>query len=475
MIAVPHGYMSQADYMSWRMEEDPILRSTIVAIAVVDRDPDWSRFVDMMQRGTQRVPLFRRKAVTDPLGPAPPRWVDDPDFELGWHLRRFRVPAGRSWDAVLDFARTAAMTAFDKERPLWEFTVLSGLDGGRAALVMKVHHSLTDGLGGMQIAREIVDFTREGAARDQPADVVENAADAENSPIGALGWYWDTAGSLTRGLPAALVRQGTQWVRRPVGRLRSSAALLDSTMRFTRPVLTTLSPVMTERSTRRQVAALDIPLDALGGTAAAAECSINDAFLASVLLGMAGYHRLHGVEISELRVTLPISLRTAHDPMGGNCITLARFGLPVDIAEPRELMRHVHRIVEAWRNEPAVALSFGIAGAFNLLPASILGNMFKHVDFVASNVVGSPVPMFIAGSEVLRYYAFAPTLGSAFNVTLMSYVSHCCVGLHVDADAVPDLDIFTEAIADGFRKVLGWYPDAEERVVRRLRDTSGEF
>ena len=99
-------YMAQTDFMSWRMEEDPVLRSTIVAVAVLDRSPDWSRFVRMMRRGVDVAPIFRRKVVIDRLGAVPPHWVDDPDFDLGWHLRRFTLPDRGGWDGVLDFART---------------------------------------------------------------------------------------------------------------------------------------------------------------------------------------------------------------------------------------------------------------------------------------------------------------------------------------------------------------------------------
>ncbi|MGV9861282.1 wax ester/triacylglycerol synthase domain-containing protein [Rhodococcus koreensis] len=462
MSAVRHRYMTQTDYMSWRMEQDPILRSTIVAVALLDRSPDWTRFVDMMSRGTQHIPIFRRKVVTDPMSPAPPRWVNDPDFDLSWHLRRFTVPALGGWAAVLDFARTVGMTAFDKDRPLWEFTVLSGLETGRAALVMKVHHSLTDGVGGMQIAREIVDFTREGTTRAEPAATAQ-PQEVESWPLtGGLAWYRDTATKFARRASTAVTRHGAELARHPGETLRNTATVLGSISRFTRPVVTTLSPVMTKRSTRRRFAVLDVPVEALGRAASLGGGSINDAFLASVLRGMARYHRRHGVDIHELRLTLPISLRTAEDSLGGNRITLARFGLPTDIGDPAELIRSVHATVDVWRNEPAVALSPTIAGALNLLPASTLGNMLKHVDFVASNVVGSPVPLFIAGSEVLRYYAFSPTLGSAFNVTLMSYTSQCCVGIDADTDAVPDLDVLTACLADGFREVLALCPDAHD-------------
>ncbi|MGW0176394.1 wax ester/triacylglycerol synthase domain-containing protein [Rhodococcus sp. NPDC003322] len=458
--------MTQTDHLSWRMEADPILRSTIVAVALLDRHPDWTRFVEMMERATRQIPIFRRKAVRDRLSPAPPRWVDDPDFDLHWHLRRLAVPEPGGWDGVLDFARVAAMTAFDKDRPLWEFTLLSGLDSGRTALVMKVHHSLTDGVGGMQIAREIVDFTREGGPHDASRVAAPAATDAATSHFpGGLDWYRDTAGRLVRQASTTLARQSVGFARHPAGTLRDNVTAVMSTTRFTRPILSTLSPVMTARSTRRRLAVLDVSMQALDRAAAAGGGSVNDGFLASVLLGMARYHRHHGADVHELRLTMPISLRTDEDPLGGNRITLARFALRTDIDDPADLIHHVHSVVDRLRHEPAVAHSPAIAGALNLLPASTLGNMLKNVDFLASNVPGSPIPLFTAGAEVLRYYAFSPTLGSAFNVTLLSYTSWCGVGINADTASVPDLGTLTESLAGGFRDVLALCPDTPGTAV----------
>ncbi|RZL82443.1 MAG: DUF1298 domain-containing protein [Rhodococcus sp. (in: high G+C Gram-positive bacteria)] len=466
MSTTNQRHMTQTDFMSWRMEKDPILRSTIVAVALLDRSPDRNRFVNMMRSAVDLVPIFRRKVIEDPMVLAPPRWADDPDFDLSWHLRRYTLTEPSTWDAVLDFARTAEMTAFDKSRPLWEFTVLDGLHEGKSALVMKVHHSLTDGVGGMQIAREIVDFDREGTPKPGRTDTWAAPADGELSvPPGHFSWYPDAAADALLRASKMLGRNGVRVIRAPRATCRDAAAVAGSTLRLARPVVSTLSPVMTKRSTRRHCAVLDVPVEALAQAAAAGAGSINDAFLAAVLLGMAKYHRLHGAEISELRMTLPISLRTESDPVGGNRITLARFALPTDVDDPAELMHRVHATVETWRNEPAIPLSPMIAGALNLLPASTLGNMLTHVDFVASNVVGSPVPLFVAGSEILRYYAFSPTLGSAFNVTLMSYTTRCCVGINADTDAVPDLAALTDSIADGFRTVLGLCTKTTDREV----------
>lgn len=456
--------MSQADLMSWRMEEDPVLRSTIVAVALLDRSPDQDRFVRMMDRGTRAVPAFRRTMAESAFGQTPPRWVDDPDFDLSWHLRRIALPHPGGLDAVLPLVRAAAMTAFDKDRPLWEATVVDGLDGGGAAVLLKIHHSLTDGIGGIQIAQEIVDFEREGTDRGTLPESPP-ASGPESDIADSVNWYLSAAGAaVSNAVPWAL-RSGLRSLANPVSAIRTVVGTARSTARFARPVFTTRSPVMTGRSTVREVAALDLPLAALRNAGRAADASLNDAFLTGILLGLRKYHARHGRQVSELMTTLPISLRREGDAIGGNRITLARFALPLDVAEPVALMHRVGRIVRSWRDEPAVPLSSAIAAVLNVLPAGVLGGILKHMDFLASNVPGSPVPLYIAGAEVLGYYPFAPTIGSAINITLMSHTTHCCIGINADSAAVPDLPVLVDAMAEGYGEVLAVGTGAEDSVT----------
>lgn len=158
------GHMRESDAFSWYMEHDPLLRSTIVAVLLLDRPPDWDRVTDRLERATRLAPGFRHRIVAPPLRLAPPRWVPDPDFDLSWHVRRFEAPPPKTLATVFDFARKTGMAGFDRDRPLWEFTFVEGLDGGRTALVMKIHHALTDGIGGMQMARFLFDFEAEPPA-----------------------------------------------------------------------------------------------------------------------------------------------------------------------------------------------------------------------------------------------------------------------------------------------------------------------
>ncbi|MEJ5256530.1 MAG: wax ester/triacylglycerol synthase domain-containing protein, partial [Acidimicrobiales bacterium] len=156
----------QADVFAWRMERDPLLRSTIIAVVVLDRAPDRAVLRDRVERATRLAPMFRERLVPAPLPPplSTPTWALDPDLDLSWHLRWVALPEP-SLDALFDLARIEGMTAFDPARPLWEITVVEGLPEGRAGMILKVHHSLTDGIGGIQIAEHVVDLEREPADR----------------------------------------------------------------------------------------------------------------------------------------------------------------------------------------------------------------------------------------------------------------------------------------------------------------------
>ncbi|MFQ6328645.1 wax ester/triacylglycerol synthase domain-containing protein [Nocardia sp. CWNU-33] len=445
-------HMSQSDLFSWNMERDPILRSTIVSVLILDTDPDWDRLVETIDRGTCLVPRLRHRLVTAPFGLAPPRWALDPDFDLSWHLRRAALPEPATMSAVLEFARTEAMTAFDPARALWRSTLLSDLSGGRSALVMTVHHSLTDGIGGIQIATALLDFDRAGTDHGHPP---QPPYDHDGALRDIVAWNWSVGSDLLRDGIRATPQTAWRAVTHPARTVRDSAALATSLVRLAKPVTATLSPVMIERSLGRRLAVLDAPVEQMRRAARAAGCTMNDAFLTAVVIGLRRYHDRHGAKVDQLRLTMPISLRTADDPLGGNRITLARFVLPVGIAETTELMRAVDAAVGGWRREPAIPLSGAVAAAFNRLPVGVVTEMLKHVDFVASNVPGSPVPLYIAGARIDRMYAFGPTIGTAVNVTLTSHAGTCYVAINADTAAIPDLETLTECLAAGFATVLG--------------------
>jgi WS/DGAT/MGAT family acyltransferase len=448
-------HVSESDAFTLALERDPSLRATIVAIALLDRSPDWDRLTERIERATRLAPEFRERLVASPLRLAPPRWVPDPDFDLSWHLRRVRLPAGAAMPALLELARNTSMAAFDHDRPLWEFTLVEGLPDGAAALVLKVHHALTDGIGGVQIAAQVVDLTREGfdlgplppapeARRTWPfEDVVES-----------VGYDLRRLADLTATVAKAAPRTALGTVRDPLGTAARTAREARSLLHFVRPVTDTRSPVMTERRLLRHVELLDVPVADLRAAGAAVGGTLNDAFLAAVAGGMRIYHQRHTACVAALRVTMPISVRTDTDGIGGNRITLVRLDLPVGITDPRARMARVHEICRSERDEPALAHSEAVAAALNLLPVSVTGSMLHHTDLLASNVPGFDLEAYVAGARVEGFYAFGATLGSAANITLMSYDGMANIGINVDSGAVPDPDVFLDSVREGFAEVV---------------------
>ena len=112
------GYLSQTDAIMWMVEADPLLRSTILGVVMLDRSPDWGRLVERVDRVARQVPGLRHKVVRPPLHPTLLRWEVDDDFDLQFHLRRVALPAPAGRDQVLEFARHCSMQGFDRSRPL---------------------------------------------------------------------------------------------------------------------------------------------------------------------------------------------------------------------------------------------------------------------------------------------------------------------------------------------------------------------
>ena len=142
------AYMGASDAFSWYMERDPALRSTVVVIDWLDRAPDWDVLVGRVDRISRLMPSLRQCVVESPFRLTVPRWSYDPHFDLNFHLSRVSAPPPGTRDAVLALARRSAMAAFDRARPLWEVTLVEGIEGGEAALIVKLHHSLSDGVRG---------------------------------------------------------------------------------------------------------------------------------------------------------------------------------------------------------------------------------------------------------------------------------------------------------------------------------------
>ncbi|MCJ7671866.1 MAG: WS/DGAT domain-containing protein, partial [Acidimicrobiia bacterium] len=357
--------------------------------------------------------------------------------------------------AVLELARIAGMAGFDPARPMWEWTLVEGLEGGRAAVVLKLHHSLTDGIGGMQLAATLFDLEPGHSNAGPMPDVPEPEHFSQPGVlIDAFAYNWSRVSGFARRHATTALGDAGRALRNPAETLASALETVQSIARMVRPVSDTRSPIMTERKLSWHYDVLELPLDDLKRAAKAAGGTLNDAFVGGVVGGLRRYHERHRANCDELRVTLPISIRHEDDPAGGNRITMMRFTIPMGILDAVERLRSVHRLTNTARAEPSIPLTNAIAGALNLLPSGIIGGMFKHVDFLASNVPGLEMPLYLGPARLERFYPFGPTIGAAVNVTLLSYCDSCGIGVNTDTGAVPDPDVLMDCLREDFEEIL---------------------
>jgi hypothetical protein len=174
---------------------------------------------------------------------------------------------------------------------------------------------------------------------------------------------------------------------------------------------------------------------------------------------MRRYHEHHGIELDELTLALPVSLRTTNDPLGSNRFAGARIAAPIGELDPRRRIQIIGERVRAARDEPALNFLELMAPALSRLPAAIAATMTERVtrsiDLQASNIRGLDRLAYLAGARVERMYAFGAAPGPAVMVTLMSYHGTCCITVNVNAAAVPDHQLFVSCLQAGLAEIAG--------------------
>jgi WS/DGAT/MGAT family acyltransferase len=449
--------MSDSDALMWGIEKDPLLRSTIVAIAVLDKAPDRARLTDRIDRASRVISRLRQRPVQPTLAVAPPKWVFDANFDLSYHLRFVNAPGQGTMRDLLDMAAPIGMQGFDRARPLWEFFVVEGLEGGRAAMIQKVHHSVTDGVGGVEIALSMLDLERDPTNDLGP---MPDAPEADNfSAIELMSDGLAHEMRRQRGIASRFVGELVKAVQNPQVTATLAADVAGSALRVLAPAFEPLSPIMAARSLSARYDHLAVSLPDLKAAAKVADAKLNDAFIGGVLGGLRSYHAHHGVEVNELRMAMPISIRdTSTAGAGGNHFVPTRFAVPMTISDPVERMIAIRQLVAEQRAEPALAFTAPIAGVLNRLPTrlttSLFGGMLKGVDFTTSNVPGAPMDVFMAGARVEAQFPYGPLSGAGANITLMSGPEDVFLGINTDPAAVPDPEVFVGCLEEGFDEIL---------------------
>ncbi|MCW2563429.1 MAG: hypothetical protein JWQ31_1989 [Mycobacterium sp.] len=447
--------MSAWEALMWRAEGDHRTRSTGVVVELLDTEPDWDRLVAAHQRLVERIPRLKERVVEPSLPLVTPAWSPDPHFELDYHLQRAALPGDGSMAELQLLAAQFAARPLDPQRPPWEALLVDGLEGGRAAYLFKPHHSLSDGLGLLQLLDLAHGHDREpGPRADAPPPVPRRT----ETPTGLL------ANRLADGLfhaPLDAVRSVTDTTKRiaadPLGTAMSTIGFANSLRRMLAPAPAEHSPAFTGSGSGYRLITFDVALTDLRAAAQAAGGSVNDAFLAGLLGGIRRYHEKLAFSVDVLPMAIPISLRTDNDPMGGNRFAGARFVAPVGEADPRARVAAVHRFIAEARMEPALGFLDIIAPMLSRLPGALLtriaGELTGTSDIQASNLGAIARPLYLAGARVTHIYPMGPRPGIAAMVTMLSYDGTCCIAVNFDPDAITDEAVFADCMREGFQEM----------------------
>jgi WS/DGAT/MGAT family acyltransferase len=450
--------MSDVEALMWNLEKDPHLSASIANVTILDQVPDPARLRARLQGAVAMVPRLRQRVVPALGRVAPPEWRDDPDFDLDYHIRAMAVPAPGSMRALLDLTASIANHPFDRTRPLWEFVVIEGLEGGRAAMVQKLHHAIADGEGSIRMSEQFLDLSR-----DATSPIAIGRPVPAQTDVGLVDTTMETlTHNLRRGLGVARrAADGAAGIVRHPSRAvalgNDSVALAQSAVRQLVITDRAHSPLWTERSLRRQIEVLQVPFDDAKTAAKALGGSLNDLFVTAAAGGAGAVHRAAGQPVEELRLTMPVSTRK-DGSAGGNAFTPTRVLVPVDIEDPAARFRAISDRLAPTKSERSLGVIDGLAGFANLLPTSLAVRVARQqvetVDFAISNVRGAPFPLYIAGARMEANYPIGPTGGTAWNLTLMSYDGQLDIGLNADAGAVRDPEALRDAIQAEFDALL---------------------
>jgi WS/DGAT/MGAT family acyltransferase len=442
-------------------DADPHTSMAIASIAVFE-GPAPSRG-EVLAHLTGRLPLvprYRQKLRTVPFRLGRPVWVDDPDFDLGYHVRRTALPAPGGDRQLAELMARVMSQRLDRDHPLWEYWVVEGLTEGRWAFISKVHHCMVDGISGTDLYRVIFDLSPEPVPPvpdDRPAPAAEPSAaelavraalDAVMLPAGearALGRLaadpaaaWRQSAEIARGLarlaPAAWPATGSS-LSGPIGRQR----------RYT-----------WARASLADVKAIKAKL---GGT-------VNDVVLAAISGGFRDLLLARGEEPGPhtVRSLVPVSVRApGAESVRDNQVSALLADLPVHVADPVERLAAVRaELRELKDSREATAgealTSLGRYTPFPLASRAVrlaFGLPQRDVVTVTTNVPGPRQPLYAMGRralEIIPYVPIATTLRTG--VSIFTYCDNVAFGITGDFAANPDLDVLARGIEDGLRDLL---------------------
>ncbi|MGE5288300.1 MAG: HAD-IB family hydrolase [Micromonosporaceae bacterium] len=453
--------MNPLETAMWRAEAaDPRLRVNVSLLELLDPSPHWDRLLAAHEWASRMVPRMRQRVIEPAFALGTPTWATVGNLDLSRHVHRVQLPAPGSLRQLLDVVQEFAAAPFDRDRPLWQALLVEGLSDGRAGYAVKSHHSVTDGLGAVQLMMRLHSRTAEHDPH-RPEPPAPTAAE-----VSRAGLFAEQFAGAVRSTPVMALRQGIgalgalvrpwETASRTAGRAVAAARWAGRTA--TAPPG---SALLARRGGSWHFEVIDVPLSDLKAGTKAAGGSLNDGLLAAVIGGFRRYHERHGAPVDRLTVGFPISLRTQDDPQGGNRFTGARFAAPMAERDPAARIAAVRQFVLTARAASAAAadaVPAALAPALGWLPSPVIGIVSGRLtstnDVQVSSIPGVPYPVYVAGSRITHIYPFGPLPGCAAMITLMSHNGDCCIGINTDTLAIANPGRLTDDLRAGLDEVV---------------------
>jgi diacylglycerol O-acyltransferase / wax synthase len=406
--------------------------------------PDYEDFKRAIEARLHLVPRFRQKVRFVPLGQGRPTWVDDPHFNLDYHVRQTALPPPGSEEQLRTLAARIFSQRLDRSKPLWELWLADGLEGGRFGIVAKTHHALVDGVSGVDLTTVLFDTERE------PAPVPEEDAwvpSPEPSDVQVLGQALvervTSPGEIARGVKA-LLRAPRQALGAVVDGLEAAGTLARAGLAAPASSFNVdIGPYRRFAVVRADLEELKRIKNEVGGT-------INDVVLAVVAGALGRYLRARGYSTQdlELRAMVPISVRTA-DEQGalGNRVSSFMAPLPVWCEDPVERLRAVCATMgDLKESKQAVGASL-MTELTDFAPPTITSQAARlqprqrFFNLVVTNIPGPQFPLYLMGRELEAVFPMVPLAKrQAVCFGIVSYNGQVNFGLIGDYDAMPDLE-----------------------------------
>jgi diacylglycerol O-acyltransferase / wax synthase len=418
--------------------------------------PEFEEFLDSLRQRLHLVPRYRQKLQDAPLQTGRPVWIDDPSFNLEYHVRQTALPEPGSEEQLMRLTSRVFSQQLDRSKPLWETWLVEGLQGGRFALISKTHHSLIDGIAGVDLAQVLFDLTPVPQEIPHPDEAWEPAPEPNAIELlaeGVTGLAKAGLGVATRALGAAARPNESIQELREAAEGLGEIVWAGMNPAPDTPLNVEIGPHRRFVGVRNELQDFKKIKNAFGGT-------VNDVVLTVVSGALREWLQSRGVRTEglELRALVPVSIRGSHEHgQLGNRIAVMRGPLPVYVEDPVARLAAVRQAMGELKESKQAVGAEVLAGVQNFAPPTILAQASRLnfstrlFNLIVTNVPGPQFPLYVHGRELDDVFpvAFLPE-NHALAVAIMSYNGKINFGLLGDYDALPDIGL----IADGIESAL---------------------